>query len=242
MKHVIALMAGFLAGVGAFAALMYNNPFSVSQSVSPLAVTDQRVINLQYSAVPGEAIMFTNNGEAISKPNPESVAELWEATIRDTRVLVAALSDSRGNPAGVGVKFSSHSEDTRILNSEAMVDSAWHIYMPELGTLFIDQRENYWSYLRDIVVKARLNSANNWRGNWLGIMTTGPNALGTGRVIGGNGLLAGVESEVVESLSATAYSAETGPVAIDGSLTIALPRLESSQLSQRDRASTPVRQ
>jgi len=54
-------------------------------------------------------------------------------------------------------------------------------------------------------------------------MTQGPGALGTGRVSGGNGEFAGMASEAVESLRARAYSAEFGPVSMDGNLTITLP-------------------
>ena len=138
-------------------------------------------------------------------------------------ILVAELAGSRGEPAGIGIKFSTNSEDTRLLNSEALVDSAWHIYLPGRGSLFIDQRENYWSFLRDIVASARMNSANNWRGSWSNVMTRGPNAIGTARVVGGAGEFDGMQSEAVETLNATAYSSETGPVALEGNLTITLP-------------------
>ena len=40
------------------------------------------------------------------------------------------------------------------------------------------------------------------------------------------GVLSGVESEAVESITAKAYSAVTGPVGMTGNLTIALPREE----------------
>jgi hypothetical protein len=223
MKYFIALVVGMITGVLMLALLMYYNPFSAASTVSPLSVTDERILALQFSAVPEEMLLYTNDGESTSLPHPDGAAELWEAPVRDTRVQVALLADSRGVHAGIGVKFASNSEETRVLNSEAIVDSAWHLYLPERGTLFIGQRENYWSYLRDIVVKARTNSASNWRGAWTAVTTSGPNALGTGRVIGGSGEFAGMESEAVESLRATAYSAEQGPVALDGSLTVSLP-------------------
>src|SRR5690606_22494627 len=123
----------------------------------------------------------------------------------------------------IGVKFSSDSEATRLLTAKALVDSAWHAYLPGRGTFFVDQTENLWSYLRNIVVPARWNSADSWRGSWFGIVTAGPNALGTGRVIGGSGRFADLSAEVVESWTATAYSTKTGPVAMSGSLMIALP-------------------
>jgi len=223
VKYAISLLVGLLFGVAAFAVGMYTNPFSSPQTISPLAVTDQQIMNLRFSAVPSEAIFYTDDGESVSLPHPDSAPELWEATIRDTRILVTELADSVGEPAGIGIKFSTPSEETRLLNSELLVDGVWHVYLPGRGSLFVDQRENHWAYFRDVVVQARLNSADNWRGAWTRVMTTGPNPIGTGRVFGGSGQFAGVDSEAVESLQATAYSAATGPVAIDGDLTITLP-------------------
>ena len=129
MKYVLALVLGILVGVLAFAATMYFNPFSGKQVVSPLAVSSEPQLNLNFSAVPSDALAFTNNGEAMLKPHPEDMAELWESTIRNSRVAIVEINNSRGEPVGVGVKFSSNSEATRLLNSQALVDSAWQ-YLP----------------------------------------------------------------------------------------------------------------
>lgn len=223
MKYVIAFFIGLLVGVAAFALLMYYNPFSAPQTISPLAVSKNPMLSFQYSIVPEDAVLYTSDGEGSTAPFPSGVNELWEPTIDDSRVLVTELSDARGSPMGVGIKFSTDSEDTRLLNSEAIVDSVWHIYLPGRGTLFVEQNENYWAYLRDIVVRSQLNSTDSWRGAWSRVMTTGPNALGTGRVLGGNGRFAGIEGEAVEILNATAYASASGPVAMDGILTVALP-------------------
>ena len=141
----------------------------------------------------------------------------------DTRIAVVRLNDSRGEAVGIGIKFSSDSEQTALINSQALVNSAWHIYIPGQGTLLIDQVENYWSYMREIVVPARWSSGDNWKGSYFRIVTQGPGALGTARVTGGNGIFAGMSSEAVESLTARAYSAIEGPVSMSGSLTITLP-------------------
>ena len=223
MKYVVSLIIGMLTGAVVFALLMYNNPFAVKRTISPLAVTDSPVLSLAYSAAPADAIVYTNDGESMTAPFPDGAPELWERTVNDSSVLATTLLDSRGQPVGFGVKFLTDSEDTRIINSEAIADSAWHLYVSGRGTLFIDQRENFWSYLRDVIVKASMNSADSWRGAWIGVMTSGPNPIGTARVIGGNGEFAGLNSEAVESLNATAYSAGSGPVAIEGSLVITVP-------------------
>lgn len=234
MKYVVALLLGFAAGVALFCAALYFNPFAIQPKISPLAVTSERLLNLSFATVPAETLVFTNDGESVPAPHPAKVPQLWEKTIEDTRATVVILDDSRGQPAGIGIKFSSDSEDTRLLNAEALADSVWHIYLPGRGTMFIDQRENYWAYLHDVVAQARWSSADNWRGAWTGVTTVGPNALGTARVTGGSGEFADVESEAVELLSASAYSAVTGPVAMDGSLTILLPSPRDEESPDQD--------
>lgn len=223
MKFLFGFLAGALVGAVLCLLALYHNPFAAAPKASPLAVTDQPLADFQWSAVPAESIAFTNDGESRARPHPQGIAELWEPAISRTRVLVTLLSEGVGRPAGIGVKFSSDSESTRLLSSEVLVDSAWHVYLPGRGTFFVDQTENLWSYLRNIVIPARWNAADSWRGSWFGIVTVGPGALGTARLTGGSGQFADLRAEVVESWNAKAYSAERGPVAMSGNLMIALP-------------------
>jgi hypothetical protein len=232
MKYVASLVAGILVGSVLFLLLLYHNPFSDTHNVSPLAVSDVPLVAISYSAVPSEAIAWVDNGETRIEPRPSGIADLWEPTIARTRILVTEFTD-KGAPVGIGVKFSSDSESTRLLYAQALVDSAWHIYLPDSGSLFIGQRENLWPYLRNIVLPARWNSADSWRGTWFGITTSGPRALGTGTVAGGSGRYSGVTSEAVEALSARAYSAAQGPVAMTGTLTVAVPEANAHQESAR---------
>jgi len=223
IKHLVALILGLLIGLLLLAAALYYNPFSVENRLSPLSVTDNFVIKLNYSAVAADGLVYTNDGESQVDPHPAKVLQLWEPTIRQTSTMATTLTDSRGQLAGVGIKFSSRSEETSILDGQALVDSVWHIYMPGRGSVFVAQTENYWEYIREIVVPARWSSANNWRGTWRGNITSGPLALGTGRAVGGSGELDGIETEAVEALTAKAYSVEQGPVAMQGELSIEIP-------------------
>lgn len=231
MKHVGAFMLGLVVGVAAFFALLYFNPLTTNNRLSPLSVSDNQVITFNYSAVAADALVYTNDGESQVAPHPAKVLQLWEPAVRRTDAMAIVLRDSRNLPAAIGIKFSSDSESTRVLNGEVIVDSVWHVYAPGQGSLFVEQRENYWNYLRDIVIPARWSAGNNWRGSWNGSITSGPGALGTSRVVGGSGRFAGVETEGVESLSAKAYSVEFGPVAMDAELAIEIPRRGAS-LSQ----------
>jgi hypothetical protein len=225
MKFLVALLLGVVCGASATLTILYFNPASLADGVTPLMVSDRRQVILNYSAVAADAIVYTNDGESRVSPVPRSVVQLWEPAIRDTEILVTEVFDYRGLPLGVGIKFSSWSEDTRLLNSEIIVDSAWHIEVPQKGTLFIGQRENRWDFLREVVVPAHWNSSDSWKGTWRGLLSAGPNALGTAAVHGGSGAYADRSLEAVEYLNARAFSALTGPVAADGQMIIEIPEL-----------------
>jgi hypothetical protein len=225
MKFLVALLLGIASGASATLAILYFNPVSPVDSDIPLMVSDRRQIILNYSVVAADSIMYTNNGESRVQPVPRNVAQLWEPAIRDTEILVTEMFDYRGLSLGVGIKFSSWSEDTRLLNNEVLVDSAWHIELPHKGTLFIGQRENRWDFLREVVVPAHWNSSDSWKGSWRGLLSVGPNALGTAAVQGGSGSYAGRSLEAVEYLNARAFSASAGPVAADGQVIIEIPEL-----------------
>jgi len=222
MKYLVSLLIGLLCGVALFVIGLYYNPVYGVSTLSPLAVSDSNVDSYSYSAVVSDAILFTNDGESISQPRPNKVAELWEPTINQTQLLVTSLTDSRGRPAGIGIKMSSASESSRLISGHVLVNSVWHLYMPGRGTLAIDQTENYFAYLRDIVIPAWRSSSDSWRGSWSRNMSIGPGALGTARVIGLGGEFDGLQSEAVESLNARAYSVLQGPVSMTGTLNIAL--------------------
>lgn len=224
MKYFIALFLGLSVGAAIFVIGLIYNPFNSTNGVSPLSVTDSELIALNFSGVPSEAIVLTNDGDSRVKPFPEKVQQLWEAPIRLSSVRAIVMRDARGQTAGLGIKFSSYSERTRLLQGEAIVDSAWYIYLPDRGSMFIEQSENHWGFLRDVIFPAYRSSANSWKGSWIGNLTAGPGALHTAAVTGGAGSLQGLKMDAIESLVARAYSVKDGPVAAEGRLLIELPR------------------
>lgn len=232
IRHLIALIIGLLLGATVAVALLFYNPMAAKNPLSPLSVTDQEIISLGYSAVAEDAIVYTNDGESRVHPHPVKVQQLWEASIRRTDVLVTVMSSSRNDPVGIGIKFMSDSEQTRIINGEVLVDSVWHILLPGRGSLFVSQTENYWNFLRQIVVPAYWSSGDSWKGSWYGNTTVGPGSLGTASVSGGFGEFAGLDSEAVEAISARAYSLANGPVAMEGHLTINVAGQAESQAAE----------
>ena len=223
MKYLIVLLLGILAGAALFVLAMIYNPFLTDRGISPLAVTNAEVFALNYSAVPADAIVFTNDGISVQKPQPSKVQQLWEAPIRKTQAMATIMRDARNQTAGIGVKLSSLSERTRLLQGDALVDSVWYVYLPDRGSLFVQQSENYWTFLRDVAWSAYRSGAKNWKGKWNGDLTAGPGVLGTALVTGGGGSFRGLTMEGVESLSAEAYSADLGPISAVGRLLIEIP-------------------
>ncbi len=235
MKYLIVLLLGLAVGAASALGLLFYNPLTSQMALSPLSVSDRQQITLRYSAVAEDSIVLTNNGESRVQPNPVKVLQLWEAPINKTDTLVTVLRDGRNETVGIGVKYSSRSERTRLLKGKALIDSTWYIYMPGQGSMLIEQSENHWAFLREIIIPAHWNSGNKWRGAWHGTITDGPGALGTGRVYGGSGRFSGLDSEAIETHTAKAYSTDIGPVAMEGQLTIDLS-VEVGELSDDEYA------
>ena len=225
MKYVVALVLGLITGAAVFAVGVVYNPFTGDRVLSPLSVTDAQVIVLQFSPVPAESIVYTNNGESVPSPYPEKVSQLWEAPIRKTNAMATIMRDARNQPAGIGLKISSLSESTDLLRGKAIIDSIWYIYTPQHGSMFIQQTENYLPFVQEVAFPAWRSSANSWRGTWIGNTTSGPGALGTAAVSGGSGRVKGLDLDGVETLNVRAFSADTGFVAAEGQLLIELPEL-----------------
>lgn len=230
MKYLIALVAGLFVGAILFVAGLMYNPWIGKPSLSPISVTNSQIITLSYSPVPSTTIAYTNNGESRVDPYPEKVLQLWEAPVRQTTAMATVLQDARNQFAGIGIKISSLSEKTRLLNGHAIVDSVWYVYLPGRGSFFVEQSENHWSYLRDIVFPSYRGSANTWKGTWLSDMSVGPGALGMAKVTGGSGEFENFEMHAVESLSVKAWSAEEGPISAQGQLTIELPQVTAAEV------------
>lgn len=227
MKYIVSLVLGVLVGIAVFATGLLFNPFIADRGLSPLSVTNAEVIALNFANVPAESIAYTNDGESLHKPYPEKVLQLWEAPIRLTSAMVTVLRDARNQPAGFGVKFMSSSETTKLFNGEVIMDSAWYLYLPEHGSMFMEQTENYFPFIREVAFPAWRSSANSWRGTWIGDLSVGPGALGTAAVAGGSGRVEGLTMEGVESMTVEAFSAETGLVAAEGRLIIEMPAIET---------------
>ena len=223
MKYLASLLLGLLCGAALFILGLFYNPFVADRGLSPLSISDSAVTSLSYTRVPAKNIVYTNNGVSRIKPHPESIAELWNGPVRLTDAILTELRDARGQTAGIGVKFSSRSEKTRLIRGKALVDSVWYVYLPDRGSLFIEQSENYWPFIQDVVFPAYRNSANSWKGTWFGDLTDGPGALGIARVTGVSGTFQGRSMEAVESLNMRAYSTDKGPVSAEGRLLIAMP-------------------
>lgn len=222
MKHLIVLLIGLLLGAVLFAAGLVYNPFISQAGVSTLAVTNSQTMSLVFSGIPSDAVVFSNDGDSRIAPHPTKVLQLWEAPIRNTSAMATVMRDGRNQAVGFGIKLSSLSEDTRLIEGNALVDSVWYVYLPGRGGFFVEQTENYWDYVREVVLPAYRSSANTWKGTWLGNLTSGPGALRTAKVIGSSGEFEGQDMLGVESVAVRAWRVDGGPVAAQGQLLIEL--------------------
>ena len=222
MKYLLAFIGGIACGVALFVMLVYFNPLARRPAMSPLAVAGSGQMEFAFAAGTSELIAAIGVGPFSPATHPARVQQLWEPTVKDTTASVALLRNSRGQPAGLGIKFATVAQEPGILNGIYPVHSVWHVWLADRGGLLIDQTENRWSMLREIVLPAILDSADVWRGTYYGVLTNGPNSIGTGRVAGGSGSLAGLQGEAVEAINARAWSAESGPVTMEGRLTVAI--------------------
>ena len=222
MKYLLGFLAGLASGAVLFVLLVYFNPLARRPALSPLAVAGSGQMEFAFAAGTRDLIAATGTGLSSPGTHPARVQQLWEPAIDDSTVIVAQLLSSRGQPVGLGVKFATIAEEPGILNGLYPVYSAWHVWLVDRGGLLIDQTENRWSLVREIVLPAHLDSADAWRGTYYGVLTNGPNSIGTGRVAGGSGSLAGVTGEAVEAVNVRAWSVESGPVDMEGRLTIVL--------------------
>ena len=119
-RYLIALLVGLLVGAAAFLALLYYNPLTQKDTLSPLSVSEEEVTILNYSAVAVDSLVYTNDGESTVQPFPERVGELWEASIVDSEMWVTELQNSRGMPVGLGIKFSTRSEQTELIRGDSL--------------------------------------------------------------------------------------------------------------------------
>lgn len=223
MKYAGVLLLGLLLGAFLFVLGMVYFPWHDERGVSPLSVNDSAVLSLSYDAVARRSIAFTNDGESRVAPHPGGVPQLRDAAIEQSSVLLTVMRNARGQAAALGLQFSAPSEKTHLIAGKALVDSDWYIYLPGQGSLFIEQSQNYWPYLKSVVIPAYRNSANSWKGSWFGNLTAGPGAAGTAIVTAGSEELSGRRMAAVESLTVQAYSADTGLVAAEGRLLIEVP-------------------
>ena len=105
IKYFGALIGGAVAGAVLLAAAVYINPMVSSNNLSPLSVTDNEVMRLSFSTAAKDAFIYTNDGESQITPHPAKVLQLWEPTIRRTTAIATTFENSRGEPAGFGIKF-----------------------------------------------------------------------------------------------------------------------------------------
>lgn len=205
MRYLFALLLGFLAGVAVVAAVVYYNPATATNESVITRTTDGVNLELLYGSQSGDALAYTNSGSSHWPRVPAAVADLWHPALVGVHVAVHPLQNGRGEPVGVGVKFFQLSEDTRLLRGEVLVDSAWSVMLPGAGSLFVEQDENYWPFVRAVGLPAWLDGNKRWQGEFRSELTVGPRGTLEGVVVGASGVMRDRLGEARESMSVQSY-------------------------------------
>lgn len=223
MKYLITLLAGLATGVGLVAGAIYMNPVAKQNPLVRLDADLDNRLELVRDAPARAALALVGGERRIGPRFPDGIAELWEPVLADTEVELAVLADELGEPRALGLRLSSLSEATRPLGGELLVHSAWHVYLPGRGSVFLGALENHWPLAREVVLGAWRDERNLWSGRFVGDVTVGPGATGEGLVVGGHGEFSGRVGQWRELVDISRYSLDNGPLEMRSSLTLGLP-------------------
>ena len=199
---------------------LYFNPLDNQNNMPSLKIFSGNITHLKYSFNPKDILFFADKEKYINKLDPNILNKLNEPALKNTRIIFLPLYDNNNNLEGFGIKISSDSKKTNLLSSQTLANSLWHIYLPKKGSFIFHETENFWPYIKNIIIPAHLDKNNNWHGIYRFITTEGPNLDGSGNTIGGHGIFKSKRGFSQESAEITAYSIENGPTIKIGNLRI----------------------
>ena len=180
MNYAVSLLLGLVVGVALFGlTLMLYNPFIADRGISPLSVSSSELVALNYSAMyrPTQSLLHKRwrlVTKTVSRKSPAVMGGTNSQDQRDGDRNAGWAQSDGGHRHKILVFFRTN----ELLKGDALVDSVWYVYLPERGSLFMQQSENYWPFLRDVGWPA-FRSGENWKGSWIGDLTAGPGVLGT---------------------------------------------------------------
>ncbi len=207
MRRLIAFLFGLLLGVGVVLAGIWYNPLGRDAIDVPINVTDNALI-LNYDSPISGSVFYVNSGLERLPRNPGSQDALYYPTQRGANVSVHVLKNRRGEPVGLGIKYFALNEASRVLPTSLVADSSWQVAIPGAGSFFIESQENYWPFVRAVLLPAALGDGR-WEGRFSADSTVGPKGTFEANFYGGSGVLAGRRGVASESFELERFSLRT---------------------------------
>lgn len=234
----MAFLLGISLGAASVALVIYFNPLTAENSKVGINPTPDQTLELYYGSMLADSIAFTNSGNKYLPRRPADIEELWHPTLKWAQAAVQTLMHPDESVAGIGVKLSAWSPESRPLMGKWLMNSVWYIYLPGSGGMFVEQKENYWPFVRSVALPAFMNGEKTWEGKFATDLTTGPGPAFEGRVVGASGVLRGHRGEAREAIAVSGFSMgaqhTTGKTKVQHSLTLAISAPESEVSRQSE--------
>jgi len=200
LRHGLAAMLGFAAGVMLVLVTLYLWPFPFLER-DPVAlaaidaVKDRESFSLN---ITGDSILASHGGAFPFKPFPASLSTFPDASLRNVFALVTKFrAGPGGDVIGFGTELEIADEHSSLLRGLVMTHTLWSIVVPGRGTLHLYQVENNWGLLTRVVLPMLL-TGRPFKGDFTGVNTLGPLPDYRGIVVGGTREFAGLTGSFVE--------------------------------------------
>jgi len=236
MKYVWMLLAGWVVGAAAGAALLYVNPLTESGDPS-LAGFEQ---TLRYR-LPDDALVLTHSGALPIERTPFEVEPLWESAIRSASLAMLVLRSESGEPLAVASRIAAPSKRTELLTAGVLANDHWLVSLPGDGSFFVVAESNLTSIAKDTLVAVRL-LGREWREPRTYAPTEGPGIAGTARMVGASGAFEERAGRALERYRIERFTRSAGLERASGELYLALDLPPAVEPEPEAEAAEPVAQ
>ncbi|MEE8236141.1 MAG: hypothetical protein V3R53_05045 [Gammaproteobacteria bacterium] len=149
MKGFVGIL-GILIGAGCAAALLLLNPFY--PHIDPSGSVQRGPMNYDYSASEYRGIAMTPQSLLGISGMFGGGGGFPSDGIRHTAAAVMLLRNRDGQTAALAIKLSAVAATSQLLVGDLGIDSYWNVFWPNLGSVFLVGRENYWPVIRDVFI------------------------------------------------------------------------------------------
>lgn len=157
---------------------------------------DPDAVSLRLFVEAPSDILSVTHGEQVKLGRfPPDIPTLKDTPIADTLVLTASLRDANGRQVGISSELEAFPPNDP--DHKKPWQTWWTIVLPDRGALLAYQTEKIHEGAA-AAFNAPARTGEDWVGSVTEQNTTGPNADGSGVIVGGTGEFAGAEGRFVE--------------------------------------------